>query len=79
MIAILELKSNIEETFERVKYINCVVLAMSNNINIIDDTKRVFIVDKPSIDATRSLASVNLKIPSMKFSVLLFILGARSE
>ncbi len=67
--------SNIKKIFERVIYIHCVVLAMSSNINILDDTKHVIIADKPSFEVVRGLFSRSLKIPLTTFSKLLFLFG----
>ena len=65
-----------KKAFERVIYLNCVVLAMSNNIKILDDRRYVFREDKPSIGILRGLNSVNLKIMVQKFLNLLFLFEA---
>ena len=49
--------ANFNNIFERVIYADCVVLPMSNNITILDDTTYVFIAGKPSIGILRGLHS----------------------
>lgn len=71
--------SKIKKIFERVIYINCVLLAMSNNINVLDDTKHVIIADKPSIDVVRGLPSWSLEIALTKFSKLSFLIRVDSK
>ena len=50
--------SKIKKILERVIYVNCIILAMSNNITILDDIKHGTIVDNPLIDILRGLPSM---------------------
>jgi len=79
-IPLLENSANFTNFFERVIHVNCVVLAMSNNINILDDTEKyVILADKPSVGMVRGLPSVTLVISIKKFSKILFFFGVGSK
>ncbi|TVP39428.1 hypothetical protein NARC_150022 [Candidatus Nitrosocosmicus arcticus] len=80
IIPLLENIANFKNLFERVIYVNCVLLAMSNNINILDNIKKyVILADQPSVGIVRGLPSVTLEILLKKFSKLLFFLGVGNK
>jgi hypothetical protein len=77
-IPLLKKISKTEKLLERVIYIYCISLAMSNNTTILDDTKHVIVADKPSIDIvqgspskTRESFKENLKI------IVSFVVGSK--
>lgn len=61
VIPFLEKKSKIKKIFERVIYIDCIVLGLPNNITILDDAKHVIMADNPLIDIVQRSPSMTRK------------------